>query len=93
MNDYRLANFTACTDFWVGEAARYMTATLKLRITVRYRSSANPSTEEKQIIRDLLISGIRLLNCLPRYDYQVATETEERDAIYKYCDLLTSAAR
>jgi hypothetical protein len=88
MNDYRLASFSACTDFCVGEATRYLTGARNFRVIVRYRTSISPRTEEKRIIRDLLISGVRLLNCLPRYDYLTAGEAEERDAIHRFCDLL-----
>jgi len=90
MSDYRLASFAACTDFCVGEATRYLIGARDFRVTVRYRVSDKPRIEEKQIIRDLLISGNRLLNCLPRYDYRTARESEERDAIHRFCDLIAS---
>ena len=32
---------------------------------------------------------IRLLNCLPRYDYKNDIETEEREVIQRFCDMLT----
>jgi hypothetical protein len=68
MNDYRLANFKACTDFCVGEAIKYLKSTKNYRIVVRHRRSPDPPREEKAIIRRLLLSGVWLLNCLPRYD-------------------------
>lgn len=88
MNDYKLANFSACTDFFVGEAAKYLARAKKFGIIIRYKATPSPRTEEKQIIRELLISGVRLLNCLPKYDYQTAREAEEREVIHKFCDLL-----
>jgi hypothetical protein len=89
MNDYCGANFSACTDFCVGEAVKYLKTTKNKRVVVRYRPSVDPPKEEKATIRELLISGVRLLNCLPRYDYRTATATEERDAIRKFCDMIT----
>ena len=88
MKDYCLASFSACTDFCVGEAVKYLTSTKNKRVVVRYRPSLEPPKEEKAIIRELLISGVRLLNCLPRYDYRTATAMEERDAIRRFCDML-----
>ena len=60
-----------------------------LPVVVRYRASANPKKEEKAIIRQLVLSGVRLLNCLPRYDYLEATDGEERIAVQRFCDILT----
>ena len=87
MNDYDLANFKACTDFCVGEAARYLKSTKKLRVVVRHRPSSEPLKEEKAIVRRLLVSGVWLLNCLPRYDYRTASEDEEREVVHRFCDM------
>lgn len=89
MNDYRLANFKACTDFCVGEAVKYLTATKNCRVVVRNRPSADPPQEEKAIIRRLLTSGVWLLNCLPRYDYRIDSEAEEREMVQRFCDMFT----
>ena len=89
MNDYRLANFAACTDFCVGEAVKYLTTIKNCKVVVKYRASTDRNKEEKAIIRRLLVSGIRLLNCLPRYDYKNDIETEEREVIQRFCDMLT----
>src|SRR5260370_9836846 len=91
MNDYRLGNFTACTDFSVGEGIKYLKSK-NYRVTVRYKSSSDPLRQEKVIIRRLLVSGIRLLNCLPRYDYRTDSENEERVVVQKYCDMFTAGS-
>ena len=90
MNDYCLANFNACTDFCVGEAVKYLKSAKNYRVTVRYRPSLNPGKEEKAIIRGLLVSGVRLLNCLPRYDYRTDSKAEEREVVQRFCDMLAA---
>jgi len=87
MNDYDLANFKACTDFCVGEAVKYLTNTKKVRVVVRHRPSPEPLKEEKTIVRRLLVSGVWLLNCLPRYDYRIDSENEERAVVHSFCDM------
>ena len=89
MNDYCLANFKACTDFCVGEAVKYLTSTKNYRVVVRHRPSTNPPKEEKAIIRSLLVSGVWLLNCLPRYDYRTDSAAEEREVVQRFCDMFT----
>src|ERR1700730_10122459 len=51
----------------------------------------HPRQEEKAIIRGLLISGVRLLNCLPRYDYKTDSETEERQVVQRFCEMFTAS--
>jgi hypothetical protein len=89
MNDYSLANFKACTDFCVGEAVRYL-KTKRYPVVVRYKPSLNPPKDEKEIIRRLLVSGVWLLNCLPRYDYRTDSEAEEREVVRRFCDMFTA---
>lgn len=89
MNDYSLANFKACTDFCVGEAVRYL-KTKRYTVVVRHRPSLSPPKEEKEIIRHLLVSGVWLLNCLPRYDYRTDSESEEREVVHRFCDMFTA---
>lgn len=90
MRDYRLANFSACTDFCVGEAVRYLTSEKKYRVTLRYKQSDDPPKDEKLMIRLLMISGIWLVNCLPRYDYRTDDEAQERQLIHRFCDMFTN---
>jgi hypothetical protein len=89
MNDYCLASFKACTDFCVGEAVKYLKDTKNYRVVVRHRPSPEPPKEEKAIIRRLLVSGVWLLNCLPRYDYRADSEAEEREIVQRFCDMFT----
>lgn len=92
MNDYDLANFKACTDFCVGEAVKYLKSTKKVRVVVRHRPSSEPLKEEKAIVRRLLVSGVWLLNCLPRYDYRTDSEDEEREVVQRFCDMFIAEA-
>jgi hypothetical protein len=90
MNDYRLAQFAACTDFRVGEAVRYLRDTKKCRIVVRYKVSTDIRKDEYSVIRELHLSGVRLLNDFSSYDYRMANETEERAAVQGFCDVILS---
>jgi hypothetical protein len=88
MNDYQSAQFAACTDFRVGEAIQYLRNQRGLRIVVRYKKSNDPGKDEYTLIRDLLLSGLRLLNSLPSYDYLKADNEEERRTAQRFCDML-----
>jgi hypothetical protein len=88
MRDYSLANFTASTDFCVGEAIKYLKDERSYRIVVRYTESSDPRRQEKIVIRRLLVSGVWLLNCLPRYDYRTDNRDMERDTVRKFCDMV-----
>jgi hypothetical protein len=91
MDDYRLANFKACTDFRVGEAVKYLEDINKYHIIVKYRASTDPGKEEHEIIRELLLEGVRLLNCLPSYDYPTAKEGDERNAAQRLRDIFIAS--
>ena len=88
MNDYCVAGFRACTDFRAGEAIRYLREVKNYRIVARYKPSESRKNDEKNLIRQLLLLGVRLLNSFPSYNYRVANETDERTAIQNYCDML-----
>jgi len=90
MNDYYLAQFAACTDFRVGEAVRYLRDSKKCRIVVRYRVSTEMRKDEYGLIRELHLSGVRLMNDFSSYDYRTADETEERAAVQRFCDVIIS---
>lgn len=90
MNDYCLANFTACTDFCVGEAVKYLKGAKNYRVVVRHKPSPDPKRDEKTLIRCLMVSGVWLLNCLPRYDYRTDNAAEERETIHRFCDMFTA---
>lgn len=89
MQDYAARGFKACTDFRVGSAVEYMTDYLHVSVTVRYKRSDTPRADERAWIRDLILSGYRLLNCLPAYDYRTANQEEERQIVQKFCDMLS----
>jgi len=61
------------------------------RVVVRHRPSQEATKEEKAIIRRLLVSGVWLLNCLPRYDYNTDGEAEEREVVQRFCDMFTGS--
>lgn len=88
MNDYRLANFTACTDFCVGEAIKYL-RNKNYQIRVRYNPSPDPQRQEKVIIRRLLVCGVWLVNCLPRYEYRTDSQDDERLVVQRSCEMFT----
>jgi len=93
MEDYEQANFAASTDFRVGEAAKYLRNTRMCRVVVKYKPSKDPPKDEREIIRTLVLEGARLLNCLPSYDYHQADEESEREAVQRFCDMLTGIRR
>lgn len=90
VNDYAIASFSACTDFQVGEAARYLKEVKNYRIIVRYKQSAEREKEEKYLTRELTLAGIRLLKCLPSYDYRNSDPDEERAVVQRFCNMLIS---
>lgn len=90
MNDYRLAQFAACTDFRVGEAVRYLRDSKRCRIVVRYKKSAEMRKDEHSLIRELQLSGVRLINEFSSYDYRTANATEERAVVQRFCEVMLS---
>jgi hypothetical protein len=88
MNDYQSAQFAACTDFYVGEAIWYFRDQRSLHIVILCKKSSDPGKDEPALIRDLQLSGLRLLNSLPRYDYLKADNEEERRTVQKFCEML-----
>jgi hypothetical protein len=90
MNDYAIASFSACTDFQVGEAARYLRDVKNCRIVVKYKPSAEREKEEKYLTRELTLAGIRLLKCLPSYNYRDSDSGEERAVVQRFCNMLIS---
>jgi len=88
MNDYRMAQFAACTDFRVGEAVKYLRDSKKCRIIVRYKVSAEMRKDEHALIRELHLSGVGLLNDLSGYNYRTANQTQEKAAVHKFCEVM-----
>ena len=93
MNDYRLAQFATPTDFRVGEAIQYMKATKECRILVRYRGSLDPRKDERHLIRELQLHGLRLLNDFSSYAYLSADEGAERCEVHRMCESLFTDQR
>jgi hypothetical protein len=88
IKDYCSAQFSACTDFRVGEAARYFIGTKRWRVVVKYRPSTDARQDEYNLIRELQLSGFRLLNDLLSYDYRVANVDSERSAVQTFCEVM-----
>lgn len=84
LGDYVSANFTAATDFKVGEAARHLLGQ-GLRVVVKFQESANRKADEKRILQELRRT-YRLLNDIPGYNYEKADETDERKRIHRFID-------
>jgi hypothetical protein len=84
LDDYYWALFSACTDFRVGEAVRYL-STKGYRVVVKYKPSADPRSEESEIINSF---DRKLLNCLPGYDYRNADESKQRLKVQEFLDTL-----
>jgi hypothetical protein len=91
MWDYCEAQLAAPVDFWVGEAIKYLRDQKRCRITIRYRATTQPRKDEEDLIRELQVSGPRLLNGLRRHGYGSKEPEAERRFIHRYCDLITSS--
>ena len=90
MWDYCAASFAACTDFRVGEAIRYFRMK-ECAITLLYKASCNPKSDERELIRELQVTpGVLLLNGLAAYDYRNSSAETERAYIQRFCNLLIS---
>jgi hypothetical protein len=90
MWDYCEASYYACADFRVGEAIHYLRESKRCRITLRYKATETRREEEYNLIRELVITGTRLLNQLPAYDFRnVSTnQGEERRLVQRFCDMV-----
>jgi len=85
IGDYGTANFTAQTDFMVGEAIKYFREK-GYQIIIKYKFSANRKKEEKTIKESFKNQGFRLLSEMGGYNYTKANEIEERNRIKEFCD-------
>ena len=84
---YVSANFSAATDFKVGEAIKYFLEK-GCKVTIRYKciKAEHRRDEEKKIIDDLQGVGYELLNNLEGYNYKTANKEKERQKIKSFCD-------
>ena len=87
MWDYCSAQFKAPTDFRVGEAIRYFREK-KYQVKLLYKASENPSKDEYELVRELQVSGLRLINGLAGYKYNTTLLDKERGYIRRFCDLI-----
>jgi hypothetical protein len=98
---YQKGYLTTPTDFHVCEAIKHLKSK-QYGVTLRFEPSLDEKSrkrKERTIIRELLCSGVWLLNCLPRYvcpkvgqvnEVELkAMEAAERDAVQTFCDMLT----
>lgn len=87
LDDYYWAEFSACTDFRVGEAVRHLCAK-GFSVIFRYRRSANRLREEREIISTLHNEGKHLLNDVDAFSYETADELVERAKVENFMDRL-----
>ena len=85
IGDYGTANFTASTDFKVGEAIKYLW-NKEMKVIIRFSFSEDRKKKETEIIKILQSEGYRLLNELKGYKYENDNENVERERVRKFCD-------
>lgn len=85
LDDYYWAMFSACADFRVGEAIRYL-GMRGYRVVVKYKPSTEPRVEERKLIEDLRPP----LNRLSGFNFQTANEADERLRVHQFLDTLLS---
>jgi hypothetical protein len=88
--DYMSANFSASTDFKVGEAVKYLRER-GARIVVKFKESSDRREEEKQLLHKLRHS-VKLLNDLKGYRYGAADIDDERQKIHRFIDEILSCS-
>jgi hypothetical protein len=82
--DYVAADFSAPSDFKVGEAVSFLRSK-GLRVIIRFWESADSKAEERRILRDLR-GTFRLLNDLKGYRYGHGDEEGERRKVRRFID-------
>jgi len=82
--DYVSANFSAATDFKVGEAVKYLRKK-GLRVVIKFQESPDRKEEEKRILQ-YIRSTFKLLNDLKGYRYGDSDVSSERLKIQKFID-------
>ena len=87
--DYISANFSASTDFKVGEAVRYLLSA-GFQVTIKYHETEDRKTDERLLIETLKSDGYALLNDLRNYDYQTADEGVERERIHCFAQQIVT---
>jgi hypothetical protein len=87
--DYVSGNFTASTDFKVGEAVKYLRQ-LGLPVTIRFKESVNTRIDEAELIAAFKAQGLKLLNELEGYNYRCAIREEECRRIQSFVESLVA---
>ena len=88
LGDYVKPNFTAPTDFKVGEAIKHIRDTgYEVKFFYKYTNNNQRTIEEKRLINKIG-AKFRLLNYLEGYDYRIALKSEERKKIQDFTDNL-----
>lgn len=85
--DYISANFSASTDFKVGEAIRYLRER-GFKVRIKYKEYEDRKAEERKII-NILQKKTRLLNELEGYNYTISNEAAERARLHSFLERLT----
>lgn len=88
--DYMSANFSASTDFKVGEAVKYLRK-CGARIVVKYKETHDRREDEKLLLHKLRRS-VKLLNDLKGYRYGEADIDDERHRVHSFIDELLAAS-
>ncbi|RTL55590.1 MAG: hypothetical protein EKK46_06650 [Rhodocyclaceae bacterium] len=88
--DYMSANFSASTDFKVGEAVKYLRKR-GARILVKFKETHDRREDEKLLLHKLRRS-VRLLNDLKGYRYGEADIDDERLKIHRFIDEILTPA-
>ena len=85
MEDYDSAEFSAQTDFKVGEAIKFLKEIMGLSVVVGSRRSDNVKADEQALINSLHAAGVPLLNTLRGYRYKTADAEEQRLKVHEFC--------
>lgn len=90
LGDYISANFTAATDFKVGQAIKYLREK-GFSVGVAYEETTNSKEKEQGIAQELRQLGFKLLNDLPGYDYRTARQDDEKRKIRGFMTRLSDS--
>jgi hypothetical protein len=87
IDDYAKANFSASTDFKVGEAIKYFQMK-GFKIQLKFRKYENPEEEERRIASEIEQERGKelLLNNLKGYDYKVDNKEHQRLEVHRFVD-------
>jgi hypothetical protein len=85
--DYVSANFSASTDFKVGEGVKFLRQ-LGFPVLIKYRETTRRKLDEASLITALKSQGFMLLNDLKGYDYRSAVAENERRRVHSFIETL-----